>query len=242
MSRISFGVDALLTRIFPGSLVLIASATTPLVDYLPSIVDAIVNSRGGLLLGVGLAYLAGEIINLTRELVYTVPYPLKQILYIETGIEEYKPLRLKLKNRIPFVNSSYERQKTLFYDVSEDIRHTLELEYDLLYPSQMYYFLLSYLSPHLSDETERRRLAMQGILNVLLAQFLIVFFSAYSLVLYFNNFGNIEQGAFFALVILFVILFLGIPASYVALQIIENQYVQRLLVDYYVARGLEREN
>ena len=138
-----------------------ASATTPLADYLPSIVDALVNSRGGLLLGIGLAYLAGEIINLTREVVYTVPYPLKKILYLETGIEEYKPLRLKLKDKIPFASSRHEQQKTLFYDVSEDIRHNLNLEYELLYPSQMYYFELSYLYPHISDETERKRLVMR---------------------------------------------------------------------------------
>jgi len=242
MSRLSFGFEALLTRIFPGSLILVASATTPLANYLPSIVDALMNSRGGLLLGVALAYIAGEIINLTREVLYTVPYPLKKIIYLETGMEEYEPLRLKLKDAIPFVSTSHERRRTLFYDVSEDIRRHLNLEYELLYPTQMYYFLLSYSEPHLSDETERRRLAMQGILNALLAQFLIVFFAGYSLILYFNNFGNVGEGAFFAFALLFVVLFLGIPGSYTALQTIENQYVHRLLVDYYVTRGFERES
>jgi hypothetical protein len=256
MDTNSFGVGALLTRILPGSLVLIFLLTTPLTTALPQVLDTIANSRSGFLFAIATAYIVGEITNLGRTLVYTVPYPLRELFYVETEIERYRPKRTrlreagyKLKEYLPATIDSLisddsaenGRDKYFFENFTEDIELRLNLDYEALDPDQVYYLILSYIGTNRSKETERRRLVMNGILNSLVAQVILLFFSVYSLALYFaNTAGSSSQGAVFAILLILTIVFLGLPVGYAILRAIEEQYVRRLLVDYYIAGGFGR--
>jgi len=257
MNRTAFGVDALLTRIVPGALVLMFLLTTPLAASIPSILNTIINSRSGFLFAVAIAYVLGEILNLIRELVYTTPYPFKEILYFETEIEQYQPKRTKyrqlgreirsrlslgIKDRLPLSGENADEKRSFFEGFANDLENRLNLRYELLDPDQVYYFLLSYIGTNLSRETERKRLLLNGVLNSLLAQGVVLFFSGYSLILFLlDQAGGTAEGALFGFVLILAILGGGLPVGFSILRTVEEQYMRRLLVDYYVSTGFQRD-
>jgi hypothetical protein len=227
-----------LTRIIPGLVVV----TPVLVGYV-ILVPSVDTGYQPVMIGLAVVGLIiGELIDFSRSPLFRVPLPFKQIIYHHTDnknvLSRLDRWSLWLQAKVPdswkpnFITEEIARM-TIFDASSKDFQEEYEshfgLKFEEAHSHLLYSALLSYMDTKMSTDTRRyytlrifaQNLMVAAVLTLLSSLVMILLIDDTQLVLIFA----------LSIMLLLVLFVLGIIFSSVAIQ-----FVNRLIVDYYVDR------
>lgn len=253
-----FRVYDIVTRIVPGSTLvvlwveIITSYPSSELEY--SAVAHMMSSTSALLIYLGIGLVFGEIIQTSRNWLHPVPYPFRRLLYHQSGdrlflakhdrwrLGIWDSLSSGLTRRVTVPIAS--RSPTSFFEVPDgistkakmglwsDFKARFGLNDDFNDARDVYSLMLAYMSPKMTSDLERYRAVVDFISNLLIVTLILT----YSAVFQITN-TDISGVTIAAL---FVVFLMSVPMLLSFFGFLEREYINRLLLEYLLARKEEQ--
>jgi len=228
-----FGIFDLLTRVTPGSILILMTFGGVIIQSSSPILQ---NQTLSLFVFTLMSLVVGEAINYVGGLIYTPPTVFRRFLK-EEGVEVGSGVFDTIRRETPTLSEGNSQVYTVTADnFWELFTRQFDISRDYNDARDIYQILLGYMEPKMSPRTRRKRIVHRFVNNTIIAIFsgAVFVIGIVALEWYSGDLGEITiVWNFIALIFgVFIVYFLTLAFGYQ-----EHDYINNLLIEYYIARA-----